>query len=124
MTAELFLGIDAGTSGVRACAINRMEEVAGIAMTAMPLPMQDGARVEQEADIWWDAVAETIRSLGGSRPLRPRRAAPTAPPPPLPNCCTFFATGCRRKPAMPFIRPTGSPVGSRAASASATKITL
>ena len=30
MTAELFLGIDAGTSGVRACAINRMEEVAGI----------------------------------------------------------------------------------------------
>ncbi len=66
MTAELFLGIDAGTSGVRACAINRMEEVAGIAMTAMPLPMQDGARVEQEADIWWDAVAETIRSLGGS----------------------------------------------------------
>jgi sugar (pentulose or hexulose) kinase len=63
MAQELFLGLDLGTGGVRACAIDADAKIAGIATTALPSPRQDGDAIDQEPALWWDAVVETIGKL-------------------------------------------------------------
>jgi sugar (pentulose or hexulose) kinase len=63
MAQELFLGLDLGTGGVRACAIDADAKIAGIATTALPSPRQDGDAIDQEPTLWWDAVVETIGKL-------------------------------------------------------------
>jgi len=62
----LFLGIDIGTSGVRACAIDGGERVVGAASVALPPPRQDGAAIDQEPEFWWRATCDAIRTLGKS----------------------------------------------------------
>lgn len=62
----LFLGIDIGTSGVRACAIDGEERVVGAASVALPPPRQDGAGIDQEPEFWWRATVEAIQALGRS----------------------------------------------------------
>ena len=62
----LFLGIDIGTSGVRACAIDGEEHVAATASVALPPPRQDGAAIDQEPEYWWRATCDAIRALGRS----------------------------------------------------------
>jgi sugar (pentulose or hexulose) kinase len=63
MEQDLFLGIDLGTGGVRACAIDSDARIVGIATTALPAPRQDGDAIDQEPALWWDAMAETIGKL-------------------------------------------------------------
>jgi sugar (pentulose or hexulose) kinase len=63
MAQDLFLGIDLGTGGVRACAIDAQARIVGIATTALPSPRQDGDAIDQEPALWWDAVVETIGKL-------------------------------------------------------------
>jgi sugar (pentulose or hexulose) kinase len=63
MARDLFLGIDLGTGGVRACAIDADARIVGIATTALPAPRQDGDAIDQEPALWWDAVVETIGKL-------------------------------------------------------------
>jgi sugar (pentulose or hexulose) kinase len=63
MAQDLFLGIDLGTGGVRACAIDADARTVGIATTALPAPRQDGEAIDQEPALWWDAVVETIGKL-------------------------------------------------------------
>jgi hypothetical protein len=62
----LFLGIDIGTSGVRACAIDAAERIVGAASVPLPAPRQDGAAIDQEPEEWWCATCEAIRALGRS----------------------------------------------------------
>jgi sugar (pentulose or hexulose) kinase len=69
MTA-LFLGIDVGTSGVRACVIDGEERVVGAASIALPAPRQDGAAIDQEPAFWWRATCEAIQALGKSVALK------------------------------------------------------
>src|SRR3954465_6340140 len=62
--AGSFLGIDMGTGGVRACAIDAQADVRGFASTALPAPRQDGDVVDQQPELWWQAAVTTIRKLG------------------------------------------------------------
>ncbi len=63
MSQTLFVGIDLGTSGCRAIAINGDGQPVAQATTSIPAPIRDGKRVEQDASIWWQAVQETIHGL-------------------------------------------------------------
>ena len=63
--APLFVGIDLGTSGCRALAIDR--ELRPIAADAVHLsmPPRHDAGSEQDAETWWDAVDEVMDRLTG-----------------------------------------------------------
>ena len=69
MTA-LFLGIDVGTSGVRACAIDGAERVVGAASVPLPPPRQDDNAIDQEPGYWWRATCEAVQALGRSVDLK------------------------------------------------------
>lgn len=59
----LFIGIDLGTSGCRAIAINENGEIKGNADTELTNPVREGDRVEQDASLWWDAVDTCLSEL-------------------------------------------------------------
>jgi D-ribulokinase len=61
---DLFLGIDVGTGGVRACAIDAGARIHGTAAAPLPAPRQHGDAIEQEAEVWWQATVMTIGKLG------------------------------------------------------------
>jgi sugar (pentulose or hexulose) kinase len=63
VSQPLFIGIDLGTSGCRAMAIDSVGQLQAQASTAMPEPSRDNGKAEQAADIWWQAVRETIKTL-------------------------------------------------------------
>ena len=63
MSQALFIGIDLGTSGCRAIAIDSDGQPVAQAGTSMPAPQRDGNRAEQDANIWWQAVQETLHEL-------------------------------------------------------------
>lgn len=60
---RLVAGIDVGTSGVRAVAIDRDGRVLGRATAAMPAPLVEGAAVSQDPAIWWSAVESALHEL-------------------------------------------------------------
>jgi sugar (pentulose or hexulose) kinase len=60
----LFLGIDVGTGGVRACAIDALAGVSGFASAALPAPRVDGNAIDQTPELWWQATVDTIGKLG------------------------------------------------------------
>jgi D-ribulokinase len=62
----LFLGVDVGTAGVRACAIDAQADMRGFASVALPAPRIDGEAIDQEPDLWWHAAVAAIGKLGGS----------------------------------------------------------
>ncbi len=49
--AGLFLGIDVGTGGVRACAIDARGNIQGAESTTLPPPRQDGNAIDQEPEL-------------------------------------------------------------------------
>lgn len=59
----LFVGIDVGTSGVRAVALTGAGVVAAEARVGLAPPRRDGARVTQDPALWWTAVAQALRAL-------------------------------------------------------------
>jgi D-ribulokinase len=61
---DLFLGIDVGTGGVRACAIDAGARIHGTAAAPLPAPRQHGDAIDQEAEVWWQATVMTIGKLG------------------------------------------------------------
>lgn len=61
--AGLFLGIDVGTGGVRACAIDARGNIQGVESTTLPPPRQDGNAIDQEPELWWQATTATIGKL-------------------------------------------------------------
>lgn len=62
--ANVFLGIDVGTGGVRACAINARGNILGMESTALPSPRRDGDAIDQEPELWWHATVAVVRKLG------------------------------------------------------------
>ncbi|MBN4668539.1 carbohydrate kinase, partial [Pandoraea nosoerga] len=60
----LYLGIDVGTGGVRACAIDPQGGIRGFASIALPAPRVDGNAIDQNPELWWQAAAAAIRKLG------------------------------------------------------------
>ncbi len=59
----VFVGIDVGTSGCRAMAIDARGEICGRAESPLPSPRRSGREVEQDPAIWWRALIITLRRL-------------------------------------------------------------
>jgi len=60
---HLFIGIDLGTSGCRAIAIDEHNTIHGETAVSLPTPQRDGNRVEQDPELWWEAVCECLHTL-------------------------------------------------------------
>jgi len=71
---QVFIGIDVGTSGIRACAIDARDTELASVTTPLPAPERDGAGVEQDPMLWWQALRDTLdrlsASLSGAQVLR------------------------------------------------------
>lgn len=67
---KLFIGIDLGTSGCRAIAIDQQRQFVAEARTSMPEPLHEGAGFQQDPQIWWQAVGRTLRQLLEQIPLQ------------------------------------------------------
>jgi sugar (pentulose or hexulose) kinase len=63
MTA-LYIGIDLGTSGCRACAIDDNANAVHMTWQSLPAAQCNNHRVEQDANIWWRAVQYLLDDLG------------------------------------------------------------
>ena len=61
--SALFLGIDIGTSGVRAIAIDSQAEIHARASTPLPLPHQQQECIEQDPQLWWQAIDSCLNEL-------------------------------------------------------------
>lgn len=59
----LCLGLDLGTSGVRAVALTADGRLRAQSRVALPPPQRDGPRVRQDPTRWWVAVQEAMASL-------------------------------------------------------------
>jgi sugar (pentulose or hexulose) kinase len=76
VSGNLALGIDIGTSGVRACAVDGGGNTAGVAAVDMEPPRQVGPIVEQDPAVWWEATVAAIGTVGRAIDLsRVRRLA-------------------------------------------------
>jgi D-ribulokinase len=64
-----YLGIDIGTSGCRACLIDRAARVQTEAAVPLPDPVQIDAGFEQDAEIWWTALGVVLDRLASILPL-------------------------------------------------------
>ncbi len=60
---QAFIGIDVGTSGIRACAIDAQGAQLATAATPLPAPQRDGAGVAQNPEIWWEVLCDTLDRL-------------------------------------------------------------
>lgn len=63
--SPLYLGIDIGTSGVRAVAIDSDEAIVGSAHRPMAPPERPDGQVRQDAGIWWTVVEAVLTDLSG-----------------------------------------------------------
>ena len=63
MTNSLFLGLDVGTSGVKAVLIDAVGAVMATAMSPLSLSTPRPGWAEQEPDEWWRASVGAIRSV-------------------------------------------------------------
>lgn len=59
----VFIGIDLGTSGVRACALDARGQVCAEARSPLPSPKVRGAAVEQDPALWWSALRRVLREM-------------------------------------------------------------
>lgn len=67
--AHQYLGIDVGTSGVRACLIDAAGQALDSEHTPLPEPLRDGARCEQDPQSWWQALERVLDTLAARRDL-------------------------------------------------------
>ncbi|VAW71953.1 Carbohydrate kinase, FGGY family [hydrothermal vent metagenome] len=58
-----YIGIDLGTSGVRACAIDSDESIIHTCATPLPGPHKHGKSITQEAQLWWQATSHVLSEL-------------------------------------------------------------
>lgn len=70
MTRRLFLGIDVGTSAVRAGLIDDAGTPVADARADLPPPDEAGPAATQDAAIWWTAVERALAELGARAPLQ------------------------------------------------------
>lgn len=60
--SELFLGIDVGTSGLKALVVDRDGRVRGRGLAEYPLHIPQPLWAEQDPDDWWAGAATAVRS--------------------------------------------------------------
>ncbi len=60
---SIFIGIDLGTSGVRACAIDDQEQILGQSSHSLDAPITDGPAITQDANLWWQALQQALQAL-------------------------------------------------------------
>ena len=60
----IFLGVDFGTSGCRAIAINDSAETVAICSVSLPPAIMNGSHSEQDPQIWWQALIGVLTDLG------------------------------------------------------------
>ncbi len=65
-----YLGIDFGTSGVRAIVIDSEETIVAQARIAIPPPVQVDGGAEQSPLLWWQALSELLDELATQTNLR------------------------------------------------------
>ena len=63
MEKTSFIGIDIGTSGVRAIAINTTGEVLAEASAPLPAPVREGTAIEQNPELWWNGVEDVLDEI-------------------------------------------------------------
>ena len=68
MTRACFLGIDVGTSGVKAILVAPSGEVLASAVTPLQLSTPHPGWAEQDPEAWWIASAAAIRTVLAARP--------------------------------------------------------
>ncbi len=61
--AHLYIGIDIGTSGVRACAITQQAQILHLCTAPLPAPDRAGAAITQDARLWWQATEDVLQRL-------------------------------------------------------------
>lgn len=59
----LHIGIDLGTSGVRACAINDNKELLHTCKSSLPAPVKQGNSITQDANLWWQTTEKVLCEL-------------------------------------------------------------
>ena len=59
----LFIGIDLGTSGVRACAIDQNEKLLHLCSTSLPSPVKNNQSITQDPTLWWQATEQVLKQL-------------------------------------------------------------
>lgn len=59
----LFIGIDLGTSGVRACAIGQNEKLLHLCSTPLPSPIKNNPSITQDPALWWQATDQVLKQL-------------------------------------------------------------
>lgn len=69
----MYVGLDLGTSGCRAVAVDATGAVAARSAAPLPPPHAHAGTVTQEPGLWWQAVIAALRQLGAS--LDPQRIA-------------------------------------------------
>ncbi|MDB4917432.1 MAG: xylulokinase [Gemmatimonadetes bacterium] len=68
MADSLFLGLDVGTSGVKAILVSQSGEVAATATTPLSLSTPRPGWAEQDPAAWWDATLASIHAVRRARP--------------------------------------------------------
>jgi len=63
MSTPLYIGIDIGTSGIRACVINRQKKLLRTYNTALPAPIKNQQSITQAAELWWQATQQVLNEL-------------------------------------------------------------
>jgi hypothetical protein len=69
--AHQYLGIDVGTSGVRACLIDPADQVLDSEHTPLPEPLRNGSCCEQDPWVWWQTLERVLDALAARRDLSP-----------------------------------------------------
>jgi len=63
MTYPLYIGIDIGTSGIRACAISHTKKLLHTCNTTLPAPIIKQKSITQAAELWWQATQQVLNEL-------------------------------------------------------------
>ena len=66
--ADAFLGVDVGTSGVKAILVDATGEVIAATTTALTLSTPRPGWAEQDPEAWWRASVASIRQVVASSP--------------------------------------------------------
>ena len=59
----LYIGIDLGTSGCRACALDENRQIVHICSRNWPAPLTEKNALEQDARLWWQEVEQLLSEL-------------------------------------------------------------
>ena len=68
MPESCFLGIDVGTSGVKAILVGPTGEVEATAVTALQMSTPHPGWAEQDPEAWWQATLASIRTVLAAKP--------------------------------------------------------